>query len=171
MHNVALLYAAEDNGTYLAPFRFFPWPGASRNSVSRYGRPELDCRFEDALGAHNPCQKSIELERWLVRHFSKQGDTVLSLCCGSGSTILAALLEGRNAVGIDTNPTLACSRVQEFQDTELLLLRAFKVTGTSDEQREAAAALTNRRTEAVSSGKEHQYLCYKWLTELPDSIL
>lgn len=39
--------------------------------------------------------------RWMVRHFSQEGDTVLSLCSGTGSTSVAALMLGRNAIDID----------------------------------------------------------------------
>jgi len=39
-----------------------------------------------------------------IRHYTKPGDLVLDPFCGSGSTALAALLEGRKAIAIDRSP-------------------------------------------------------------------
>lgn len=49
----------------------------------------------------NPYQKPIGLGSWFVTHFSRVGDWVLDLCCGTGATLVAALLHGRNASGVD----------------------------------------------------------------------
>jgi len=38
---------------------------------------------------------------WLIRTFSKEGDTVLDPTMGSGTTGVAAVLEGRQFVGIE----------------------------------------------------------------------
>ena len=39
-----------------------------------------------------------------IRHYTTSGDTVLDPMCGSGSTALAALMDGRNAIAIDLSP-------------------------------------------------------------------
>ena len=41
--------------------------------------------------------------RYLVSHFSKLGGSVLDLCCGTGSTTIAALSLCRNSFAVDTN--------------------------------------------------------------------
>ncbi len=46
-------------------------------------------------------QQSIDEARSLVRTFTRPGDWILDPMVGSGTTLLAAYLEGRNAVGID----------------------------------------------------------------------
>jgi DNA modification methylase len=43
----------------------------------------------------------------LIRELSNEGDTVADIFCGSGTTMVEALLLNRNAVGFDANP-LAC---------------------------------------------------------------
>lgn len=43
----------------------------------------------------------------LIRELSREGDTVADIFCGSGTTLVEALLLNRNAVGFDANP-LAC---------------------------------------------------------------
>lgn len=57
----------------------------------------------DACHIH-PTQKPVEMGRYLIRQYSNPGDIVLDNCCGSGSFLLAATLEGRPFVGIDSNP-------------------------------------------------------------------
>lgn len=50
-----------------------------------------------------PTQKPLELLMLLVRAFSPPGGTILDPCCGSGTTIEAAVNLGRNAIGFDQN--------------------------------------------------------------------
>ncbi|MFQ3320643.1 MAG: DNA modification methylase [Natronomonas sp.] len=49
----------------------------------------------------------LEIPLRLVRMYSVQGDTVLDPFAGTGTTSLAALLEGRSSVGVERDPTLA----------------------------------------------------------------
>jgi len=51
----------------------------------------------------HPTQKPIELGRYLIRTFTKPGDIVLDNACGSGSFLLAAILEDRLFIGIEKN--------------------------------------------------------------------
>lgn len=46
-------------------------------------------------------EKPVDLCRYAIRTYSNPGDTILDNCCGSGSTLIAAALEGRNFIGID----------------------------------------------------------------------
>lgn len=58
---------------------------------------------EDRDWHWHPTQKPVELGRYFVRTYSNPGQTVLDLSCGAGSYPLAAMLEGRNFIGIDKN--------------------------------------------------------------------
>lgn len=49
----------------------------------------------------HPTQKPVDLLRQLIRTFSKPGDLVLDPFSGSGSTAMAAKLEGRRMIGIE----------------------------------------------------------------------
>jgi DNA modification methylase len=51
----------------------------------------------------HPTQKPISLGRYLIRTFTKPGDIVLDNACGSGSFLVASVLEGRNFIGIELN--------------------------------------------------------------------
>jgi site-specific DNA-methyltransferase (adenine-specific)/modification methylase len=55
----------------------------------------------------HPTQKPIELGRYLIRTYTELGDVVLDNTCGSGSFLVAALLEGRNFIGIEKNEDVA----------------------------------------------------------------
>ena len=52
----------------------------------------------------HPAQKPLSLMRFLVRYLSWPHDLILDPFAGSGTTILAAVLQGRNSIGIELNP-------------------------------------------------------------------
>ena len=52
-------------------------------------------------------QKPVKLGRYFVRTYTNPGDIVLDNTSGSGSFLVAALLEGRNFVGIEKNENVA----------------------------------------------------------------
>jgi len=53
-------------------------------------------------GGVHPTQKPLELMRYLVRTYTNPGDVVLDMCCGSGTTLVAAKLERRQFIGCDS---------------------------------------------------------------------
>jgi DNA modification methylase len=59
----------------------------------------------------HPTQKPIELGRYLIKTYTKPGDTVLDNACGSGSFLLSAILEGRNFIGIEKNEDVLLHKV------------------------------------------------------------
>lgn len=61
----------------------------------------------------HPTQKSLELCRYAIRTYTNMGDTVLDFCCGSGTTLKAAQLEGRNYIGMDNG---ICENKGQFKD-------------------------------------------------------
>jgi len=52
---------------------------------------------------YHPTQKPVELGRYLIRTFTKEGDIILDNTCGSGSFLVSAVLEGRKFIGIEKN--------------------------------------------------------------------
>jgi len=52
----------------------------------------------------HPAPFPLELASRLVRMFSFHGDTVLDPFCGTGTTMIASLRNGRNSIGIDIDP-------------------------------------------------------------------
>ena len=58
----------------------------------------------NSKGKLHPTQKPVKLMRYLIRTYTNEGDTVLDPCMGSGTTCLAAKLEGRGYIGIEREP-------------------------------------------------------------------
>ena len=46
-------------------------------------------------------EKPVDLCRYIIRTYTNQGDVVLDNCCGSGSILVAAKIEGRHYIGMD----------------------------------------------------------------------
>ena len=62
------------------------------------------------------------MARFLTRRGSARGNTVLDPFCGSGSVLIEAILAGRDAIGVDSNPlavVLATAKTNIY-DTKLL---------------------------------------------------
>lgn len=78
----------------------------------------------------HPTQKPVELGRYMVRTYTKPGDIVLDNTCGSGSFPLAALLEGRNFIGIEKNENVELfkkARINYIQESTSRLESAWKI--------------------------------------------
>lgn len=76
----------------------------------------------------HPTQKPVELGRYFVRTYTNPGDIVLDNTSGSGSFLVAALLEGRNFIGIEKNENVALFKkgdIDYIQVTKLRLQQAW----------------------------------------------
>jgi site-specific DNA-methyltransferase (adenine-specific) len=60
-------------------------------------------RFDRDKDGFHPTQKPVELLRYLIRTYSKEGDLVLDSTMGSGSTGVAAVMEKRDFIGIESD--------------------------------------------------------------------
>ena len=58
----------------------------------------------DSLYRTHPTQKPVDLFRYLIRTYSNPGNHVLDFCAGSGTTGVAARMEGRFATLIELDP-------------------------------------------------------------------
>ncbi len=81
--------------------------GASRFFYcAKASTSERNAGLGDEQNTH-PTVKPIALMRWLVRLITPPGETVLDPFCGSGSTGVAAMLEGRAFEGYELSPESA----------------------------------------------------------------
>lgn len=53
----------------------------------------------------HPTQKPVSLFEYLIRTYSKKGETVLDTCMGSGTTAVACVKTGRNYIGFELDET------------------------------------------------------------------
>ena len=51
-------------------------------------------------GKHST-EKPVQLMEWILKYYSKEGDTILDPTCGSGSTGVACKNMNRNFIGIE----------------------------------------------------------------------
>jgi len=93
--------------------RFFYCTKAPKSERTHYGRVEN----------RHPTVKPLALMRWLCRLTAPPGGgVVLDPFCGSGSTGVAAILEGRSFIGIELDPAhaeVACERLRDTWAREL----------------------------------------------------
>ncbi len=73
----------------------------------------------------HPTQKPIELGRYMIRTYTNPGDIVLDNTFGSGSFLVAALIEGRNFIGIEKNEDVALFKREEIDYIDVAKRRLF----------------------------------------------
>ena len=81
-------------------------------SILKFPRPHC-------TGNH-PTEKSVDLCRWLMRTYTNSGEVVLDATMGSGTTGVAAVLEGRGFVGIEKEQKyldVAKERIEKARNT------------------------------------------------------
>lgn len=116
-------YDAMDREPYMAPGLVGPEKAAlGKTPTDVWWHTIVPTNGAERVGY--PTQKPLFLAERIVRISSSIGSTVLDPFCGSGTTLVAAVSEGRHAIGIDTS-YLACKVTQERLDT-LLVPRRFK---------------------------------------------
>jgi len=59
----------------------------------------------------HPTQKPVALYEYLIKTYTNEGETVLDICMGSGTTIEAAERTGRNSIGIEKDEGIFQSAV------------------------------------------------------------
>lgn len=75
-----------------------------KSNGERYPTDVIYFKTAESEGeVYHPTQKPVELGRYLIRTFTKEGDVILDNTCGSGSFLVSAVLEGRKFIGIEKN--------------------------------------------------------------------
>lgn len=72
----------------------------------------------------HPTQKPVELMKWCIENYTKEGDTILDPFMGSGTTGVACVQTGRNFIGCEIDPgyfEIAKRRIAEAQQQPTLL--------------------------------------------------
>ena len=82
----------------------------------------IDWEQDTDIPKCHPCQKPVALIKKLVRLFSDEDDVVIDPCCGSGSTLRAAIELNRKAYGFEINKQFyndAKNKMLKYYQTEL----------------------------------------------------
>jgi hypothetical protein len=77
------------------------------------GAYQSHCEKNGAVAGAKP----LDLMRAIVRDYSRQGDIVCDPCAGGGTTLLAALFEGRLAVGSEREETTHANATKRLIET------------------------------------------------------
>ena len=79
--------------------------------------PKSIIKFNNREKDYHPTQKPVSLLEYLIKTYTKEGDTVLDNTMGSGSTGVACKKTGRHFIGIEKDPKyfeIAVSRVAAY---------------------------------------------------------
>ena len=95
----------------------------------------------------HPTQKPIELGRYLVRTYTNPGDIVLDNTFGSGSFLVAALMEGRNFIGIEKNEDVALFKKDNINYIDVAKPRLFFAWNELSKKAKKGIAVTNLISE------------------------
>jgi|CXWL01.1.fsa_nt_gi site-specific DNA-methyltransferase (adenine-specific) len=69
----------------------------------------------------HPTAKPLELVEWLVRSYSNEGDVVLDPFSGSGTTLAACMIAGRNGIGCEIDETYFHTAANRLEEVEAAL--------------------------------------------------
>jgi site-specific DNA-methyltransferase (adenine-specific) len=89
----------------------FAWTSFNQSAKTFYQRPQN----ADDYRIH-PTQKPIKLYRWLLQNYAKEGDKILDTHLGSGSSRIAADMEGYNFTGYELDKDYFEASVKRFND-------------------------------------------------------
>lgn len=81
---------------------------------------------------YHSTQKPVELGRYLIRTYTNPGDVVLDNTCGSGSFLVAALLEDRNFIGIEINND---EKLYKKENMDLIQVCNFRIEKAREEKK------------------------------------
>lgn len=102
--------------------------------ADRQGKKLQDIwEFKDPQHPKYPTEKNLEMLKMIVQMSSKPTSTVLDCFCGSGTTLVAAEVCGRNWIGIDQSShaiRVVQQRMKEFEGT-LFSTAQFELLETS----------------------------------------
>ena len=70
----------------------------------RVGSRPGDYAAQEPPAAGHPGAKSLDLMRAIIRDYTRPGDLIVDPCAGGGTTLLAAAIEGRRAIGAEMDP-------------------------------------------------------------------
>lgn len=97
-------------------------PSHIKSNGGRYPTDVVYFKTAESEGeVFHSTQKPVALGRYLVRTYTNAGDVVLDNACGSGSFVLSALQEGRNAIGIERNQDIS-----KFRKGDLNMIKVIR---------------------------------------------
>ena len=118
------------------------------SAVERYPTDIIYVKTAESEGeVIHPTQKPVALGRYLIKTYTNPGDIVLDNTFGSGSFLVAALLEGRNFIGIEKNEDVALFKKEKIDYIDVAKRRLFLAWQTLDKRSRSKIVNENLITE------------------------
>jgi DNA modification methylase len=92
-------------------------------STERFPRSIQVFSTDTQNSSFHPTQKPVALLEYLIKTYTKEGDTVLDFCMGSGSTGVACINTNRNFIGIEKDSkyfSIAKKRIENHRKQQTL---------------------------------------------------
>lgn len=123
-HDDILFYCVDPRKYHFTPPRVMATSnrlrGQTKKATDVLAIPAINNMARERTGY--PTQKPLALLDMLVRACCPEGGTVLDPCCGSGTTMIAAVLTGRRAIAIDASGAAIATaqrRLEELSDGDI----------------------------------------------------
>lgn len=100
----------------------FEGPGYNKQADSvkeneGYRHPKSILRFPNPrIKDGHPTQKPVELFKYMIKTYTKEGELILDNCIGSGTTAVAAIETDRNFIGMDIDSTYVKMSQKRIKD-------------------------------------------------------
>ena len=117
-----LVWDKKDGGKYSNDFADIEIAWTNIDAPARlfrhvwHGMIQQDMKNKDAR--FHPAQKPVALMRWIIKNYTRPGDTIFDPFMGSGTTGVAAVQLGRNFIGCELDPgyfAIAEKRIAQAQ--------------------------------------------------------
>ena len=111
-------------------------PVVVKSGGERFPTDTLYCKTaESEAGGRvwHPTQKPVALGRYLIRMYTREGDTVLDNAFGSGSFLVAAAMEKRRFIGIEKNEEVHLFKKRRIDYMEVADTRLREIEAMEDE--------------------------------------
>lgn len=85
------------------------------------GYPHKTIKFDNDINTVHPTQKPVALCDYLVKTYTKEGETILDNCMGSGTTGVACVNTNRNFIGIEKDEkyfNIAVERINKAKENK-----------------------------------------------------
>jgi len=143
------------------PSYFFEAPRVPARSRRLLGRTKKATDVLEVAAINNmarercgwPTQKPLALLDLLIRACAPPGGLVLDPCCGSGTTLVAAVAAGRRAIGIDLSPRAIALARRRLEGPEARSAGEPAVRRRTADRRSSGSRSACRSRSATGTGR------------------
>tara|TARA_R110002050_G_scaffold285682_1_gene435452 strand:- start:3039 stop:3935 length:897 start_codon:yes stop_codon:yes gene_type:complete len=109
----------KEKETYKGIYTELPKTGKGKDAHSAQYDPPLPTsmlEIKSTRAKNHSTEKPVALMEWVLKYYSKEGDTILDPTMGSGSTGVACKNMNRNFIGIEKDPEIYEVAVNRIED-------------------------------------------------------